>query len=293
MDYKNNKILILGASGLIGSYLYDLFNKKGFSVIGTYCNTPKKDLIHFNMVNSDLNELPLENVNFCIICSAITKLDICKENPDYSKKVNVEKMTEIIKKLSERNIIPIYFSSASVFDGIEGNYKEDDIEKRNATNLYGKQKVEVENFIFSNIGNYLIIRPGKVFGIKKNEGVLFTHWLEQYQRGEEIRLANDEKLSPTYALDVARAILFLIEKNARGIWHVNPNFYLSRYQMAMKFFNHSNLQDAKLISCSIDDFGLLEKRPKNTYMNANKLINLGFEFTSLEDCFEEIKKNYL
>ncbi len=291
IEKEKQRILVIGARGLIGSYLYDLLKKQNKKVIGTYFEEKDKreDLLFFDITKDNIDNLPLENISHGVICAAVTKLDVCKENPEYSRKVNVEFMTKVISELSKRGIIPIYFSSASVFDGVKGGYKEEEIQERNPTSLYGEQKVEVENFLFSNIGDYLIVRPGKVFGLKEDEGVLFAHWLSQYKNNQEIKCADDEKLAPTFSGDVARAISFLIEKNARGIWHINPNLQISRYNMAKDFFYYLGIRDATIIKCSIDDLGLAEKRPKNTYTNADKLINLGFKFTPLKETFEMIK----
>jgi len=289
MAYSENKgILILGASGLIGRYLFNLL-KEEEKVIGTYTNNKIRDeLIHFDLISSQLSELPLSNTKYCVICSAITKFDECKENPDYSHKVNVEGIERIVTELDKRGIVSVFLSSGTVFDGINGGYKEED--KKNPISVYGKQKAEVEDFITSNIKEYLIIRPGKVFGIKRKEGVLFSEWLWKYQNNEDIFCAYDEQLPPHYAGDVARSINILLEKEARGIYNTNPPEHYSRFDMAKNFFNYLGIKDAKIIRCSIDNFNFSEtKRARNPYLDASKFIGeTGFIFTKLEDCFEMI-----
>ena len=281
-------ILVLGASGLIGRYLYALIKHENKKVIGTCNKDLKEGVIYFDVINSSIEDLPLENIKYVVICAAIAKLDICKDNPEYSREVNVNALKRIILELSKRDITSVFLSSGAVFDGVVGGYKEDDM--RNPTSIYGEQKVEVEDFIISNIKDYLILRLGKVFGIKKGEGVLFTDWLEKYKNDEEILCADDEGLSPIYAGDVAKGILRLIEKNARGIYHLNPQEHYSRFEMANNFFKFLNINNAKIIRCSIDDLGLLEKRIKNSYLDASKFIEeTGFSFTPLEKCYELIK----
>lgn len=285
---KDNQTLILGASGLIGGYLYRFLKQAKQNPIGTFSSNRKEGMFHFDLVSSCWDSLPLDNVKNAVICSAIAKVDKCKDNPDFSRRVNVAGVKRAITYLSERGILPVYFSSASVFDGISGNYKETDI--TNPTTLYGKQKADVEDFITSSIKDYLIIRPGKVFGLLPGEGVLFADWLSKYKKGEEIKCADDEKLSPVYAGDIARGVNALLERNSRGIYHMNPQQHYSRFEMAKKFFDYLNIKDAKITRCSIDDFPLLEKRNKNTYLDSSKFINeTSLNFTSLEDCFNLIK----
>jgi len=283
-----DKIIIFGASGLIGSYLYDLLNKKyPEKIIGTYNTNPREKLIYFNMVNPEINEDILEEVKYAIVCSAVTKIDRCKDNPDYSNQVNVLGVKKLLLKLKEKNIVPIFLSSASVFDGIMGDYSEGDL--KNPVTLYGKQKAEIEDFILSNFEEYIIIRPGKVFGLKKGEGVLFSEWLEKYKNEEEIKCADDEKLSPHYVKDVARGIFSLIEIEARGIYNMNPPEYFSRFEMINDFFDFFEIYDAKIIRCSINDFDFSDKRPQNTYLNASKFIEqTNFKFTNLHECYNKI-----
>lgn len=287
---KNKKILIFGASGLIGSYLYRLLKSENKEVIGTYNKNKKPGLVYFDMTNSSLDSLNAENFEYAVICSAITKLDKCKENPEYSYEVNVTGIERIIKELRKKEIIPIFISSAAVFDGDTGGYKEED--KRNPMSIYGKQKKEVEDFMTSNLRDYLIIRPGKVFGIKKGEGNLFTEWLEKYKRGEKILAADDERLSPTYAGDVARGISLLLNSNSRGFYHINSLEDYSRFEMVKDFFDYLNIKDANLIRCSIEDFDFLEKRMKNSYLDASKFIKeTKFRFTDLRSCYDLIEQS--
>ena len=288
MKFKNG-VIVFGASGLIGSYLYELL-KESYKVIGTYNKNPKEGMMFFDLTKSSLNELNLEGIKYGIISSAVTKLDKCRDNPEYSYEVNVKGVKGIINEMSERGIIPVFLSSAAVFDGVNGGYRGDD--GKNPISVYGEQKAEVEEFIISSLKEYLIVRPGKVFGIKKGEGVLFSDWLEKYKKGEEIKCADDEQISPTYAGDVSRAIMMLLEKDCRGIYNINYPEHYSRYRMALDFFRFLKIKDAKITRCSIKDFNFSEKRMMNSYMDSSRLIkDTGFCFTPLEDLYKSIADN--
>jgi len=291
MTYQENKdILILGASGLIGRYLFNLL-KKEEKVIGTYANNKKEGLFHFDITKDSVQNLPIKGTGYCIICSAITKLDECKERPDYSREINVRGIEKIMIDLKKRDILPIFISSAAVFDGIRGWYKEED--EKNPISTYGGQKAEVEDFINENLQDFLIIRPGKVFGVKEGEGVLFTKWFEQYKKKEKIFCADDEELSPNYVEDVARAIKKLLKTGSKGIYHINPPEHYSRYEMAKKFFDYLGIEYTQLIRCSLDNLNFLEgKRAKKTFLDSSKFIReTQFRFTTLEKCFETIRHN--
>jgi dTDP-4-dehydrorhamnose reductase len=281
-------ILILGASGFIGRYLFDYLKNENHRVIGTYTKNKKPDLFFFDAISSSLEELPLDKMGYCIICSAISKIDECKTN-SHSASLNVIGLKKVIKTLKEKSIIPVFISSAAVFDGFRGNYKEDDI--KNPQNVYGIQKKEVEDFIISDFKDYLIIRLNKIFGIARGDDGIFRNWLDKYKNNCEICCAYDEELSLTYICDVVRGIEKLIEKGKTGTFHIDSGIHKSRLEFAKDFFEYLRIDDAKIKTCSLDAFNFAEKRAKKSYLDSSKFINqTGFEFTSMEECYKIIKK---
>ena len=285
---KKDTIIILGASGLVGNCLFKQLKKNGKKVIGTYNKNEKPGLIPFDLTRPSLKNIFDKNAKYCIICSAITKLDECKKNSEYSNAVNIDGVKNLLMELYNQSVFPIFLSSGAVFDGIDGDYKEED--ERRPISLYGSQKKEIEDFIFSKIEDYLIIRPGKIFSIDSEKDVLFSNWLEKYKNREEIFCADDEKLSPTYVDDVALGIEKLLEKNVRGVYHINYPKSYSRFEMATNFFNYLGVDNAKIVKCSIDDFNFLEKRMRNSYLNTDKFIKeTKFQFTAIDYCFKLLK----
>ena len=279
---REKGIIIFGASGLMGGSLYNLAKIENKKVIGTYYKNKKPGMIFFDITQSLIDCLPLTNVKQAVVCSAITKLDECENNPEYSYEINVRGTERLIIELSNRNILPIFISSGAVFDGEKGGYTEDS--KKNPISLYGEYKAEVEDFITKEIPEYLIIRPGKVCNFKE----MFDGWIQQYKKGEVIYCADDEKIAFTTSEDVAKAINLLLDCNARGIYNINAPGYNSRLDLLQKLFYELGIQDARIKRCSIDDFG--PNRAKNSYMDVSKLINLtGFKFQTLD----EIIRNYM
>lgn len=284
------RTLIIGASGLIGRYLFDFLKQQKREVVGTYNRNKNANLIHFDLLESPIKDLPIKNIKYGVICSAIAKIDECKKNPVYSRKVNVSGVEKIISYLSEKGIVPVFISGAVVFNGVGGEKEED---KRNPANLYGEQKKEVEDFIIENFKDYLIIRPGKVIGKKIKEGGLFADWLLKYKNKDKILCAYDEEMSVTYAGDLAKAISLLMKRDLRGIFHINPQWHYSRFQYALDFFSYLKIKDVKLERCSLDNFNFLDKRAKNAFLDSSKFIReTGFEFTKSGVLYEMIKQNF-
>jgi len=286
---KMKKIIILGASGLVGRYLFDYLKKSGKEVVGTYNKNEKAGLFYFDITDSPIETLPIKDADYVIICSGIVKIDECKKDIDNSEKVNVIAIKRVIKEFSKKDIIPVFISGAIVFDGV-GDYKEEDI--RNPANEYGKQKKEIEDYLMDNYKNYLIIRLGKVFGFKDKESD-FATWINKYNNGEEIPCIYDEDLSLTSAEDIAKGITILLEKNKRGIFHIDSGVHKSRFEFAIDFFNFLKLKDAKIIRKSVKDFNFLEKRAKNQFLDSSKFIKeTNFKFTPLENSYTMIQDSF-
>lgn len=282
-------ILIIGASGYIGGNIYKRFLSKGEEVTGTYFNSKKDGLIYLDLENPNLKNLNLDlkKIDYCIICSAIANIDLCKKDEEKARKINVYGTKKIIEQLFEEGITPVFFSSDNVFDGEKGDYKEFD--ERNPVNVYGKTKKEIEDYLISGKRDFLIIRISKIFGLEPKDGTLLTTWAYQLKNNEVIKSAYDQKLSPTYVLDLVEILYLILKKKFRGVYNVASPESFTRDGIA-KMINSKLGLNGNIISCSIKDFNFLDKRPLNTSLNVQKVLSeTNFKFKSMNDILEELK----
>ena len=146
------KSLIIGGSSKLGEHIVR-FNKDKFDF--TYFKNKKKNGYFFDILD-DKKKLPdLNKYKSVIVLSAISNPSVCQNNPKYSNEINVEATIDLIKFISKFNLKIIFFSSEFIYDGIKGNYNEKD--PPNPINLYGYQKLKVENFIIKNVKKYSIL----------------------------------------------------------------------------------------------------------------------------------------
>ena len=140
-------ILILGATGLVGSNLFKYLKDKKYSVTGTYFKNKKKNCIYFDISKNSINLIKnIKKIKYIVIASAINvNLDETKKDYKKSYFINVRKTKVVIDQCFKNDITPIYISSDAVFDGKKGNYKESD--KKNPIHAYGRIKNEVEKYI--------------------------------------------------------------------------------------------------------------------------------------------------
>jgi dTDP-4-dehydrorhamnose reductase len=285
-------ILILGATGFIGSNLYAFLKRSGVNVLGTYRSKPEPGLLHFDLCRSSMDEL-LNGwpIRFAILSAeSHKKLDDYKRFWDEAYSINVKMIKRFLDACFERNVIPIYISTDNVFDGTKGHYKEDDY--RNPINCYGKIRYEVENYIFQSSQPFVILRAGKVFGLELGDSTLLTSLVDSLQKGETLKCATDQIITPVCIDDLTSFIYNICKNEYRGVYHVASLIQSTIYAMANVIKDHFHCSDAEIIPCKINSLDLLEKRPSRIQLDAAKYRHLtGAKERDLLFYLEKIKQS--
>ncbi len=287
------KTAVIGADGLIGQRLFDYYNKFDSECLGTFTpglgQKPEFDLKNPDITPFHLHESGYQDV---VIAAAVTGLNTCEENIKFTRLCNVTGTLSLINQLAEYNLKPIYFSSDNVFDGHEGNYTEKSL--FGPLNEYGKQKVDVEKKIsIITRGNYLVLRLGKVFDLKKGDGTLIDEIASRLSKGLEVKAAHDQILSPILIDDIVHAIVNLQVNNAVGVFHVCSPETWTRYELAIRIASALGVDTSLVKSISLDDLNEKFKRPKKTNMNCDYIRSfLSFDFTSIHKCIKYVAENY-
>ncbi len=283
-------ILILGASGFVGRALFARLGAQ--RATPTYCRTPIEHGVQFDACTTRISDV-LDNpeaYSHAVILLGDTKPDSCAANQGTSYAANVEGVLAVIEDLVSWQIKPILFSSEFVFDGTTGSYTEDDAV--NPILTYGKQKVEVEHYLQERLDDYVILRLAKTYGRQRGDGSLFTQWLEQLERERTIVCANDQIFSPIAVDDVVEAIVRIIERDCRGLFHLcGPQGHsrLQLFEMLLQAVREHAPIDVQVIPKSIHDFPLRERRPLDVSMRPDKLVAAtGIRLQAAQDVCHEI-----
>ncbi len=283
---QNKSYIVLGASSKIGSVFYSKFKKK--IKFASKKSFKSKKFQKFDLNKDNIDPLISKyKPTHVIIFSAESDPDKCYKNPKKTKTINFLSTIKIIKKCIKKKIVPIVFSSEFVFNGKKGNYSEKSI--TNPILIYGNQKKLLENYIVKKKLPVLIFRLAKVYGDKKNDKTLVTNYIKQVKKNKILKVAKDQYFSPVYVNDVVKVIDQAARRNLTGLYNIAGNQRLSRFQilkMIIKVFKTST----QIIPCSIDDFKLPEKRPKDVSMS-NSLLKkkLGYKFINIKFIIKKIK----
>jgi len=267
------KVLILGGSSYVGRHLIAKINPN--NVLFTYNKTTISGGVKFDSTVMDIEEVvDLNEVNSAVILLGDTNPETCIEDVEKSENLNVRSIKRIINALSTYNIKVIFASSEFVYDGGTGNYIESD--KTKPILLYGKQKLEIEHYIRKNISTHTILRFAKIYGSELDDKTLFTSWLKLVELESNIVCADDQYFSPVHIDNVVDTILFAISNEMRGIFNLAGPVRKSRMELLLILIREINkIEDCNenVLPCSIDDFDLNEKRPKDVSMNPSKLVS--------------------
>jgi len=172
--------------------------------------------------------------NVIIHLAALTDLDLGEKNPTLA--YNVNSIGTYNMALAARAVKAklVYISSTGVFDGIKkGPYTEADVP--NPQNYYGHSKYVGELIIESMLTDYIIGRCCWMFGGGPAQDKKFIAKIIAQLKNPattEIKALSDVKGSPTYGKDLVAALKKLIEKDARGIFHLTNEGVCSRYDVA-------------------------------------------------------------
>ena len=217
------KILLFGAGGLVGKELVALYARTANEV-----NRPTSaevDITKFEQVQDFVNEHKPELI---INCAALTDVDKCELEEDTAYKINALGPKHIALAAREQHAKVIHLSTDYVFDGEKGEpYNEFDATQ--PINIYGKSKLDGEEFIKEVTDDFMIIRTAWVFG--KGRGNFVDYVVDGVLKQKEITAIKDMVSSPTYAEDLAVQIKKMAETRETGIFHMANKGYGTRLEI--------------------------------------------------------------
>ena len=265
------RILVLGSSGLIGIPLVSslLEFHKVFTTYykNKYCD---KD-IHVDILNKKSLEQVFDTTKPEIIinlCGIYKNLQFCDENKNLVMAVNGESLKYISKLSNKYNSYLVSLSSDFVFDGQNGDYKEDDVPYPES--YYGKTRLVGEKYIQEIAKKYCIVRTSMIYGKNSLRTTLSDLIYSNVKNGNSLKLIDDQIMTPTYLNNFCLMLKEILEKQYEGIIHLAGPEKLSRYQFGIKLVNQMNLSNELLIPVSKNEFDFGNKLPNNSSLNTNK-----------------------
>jgi dTDP-4-dehydrorhamnose reductase len=166
-----------------------------------------------------------------LLCSAMTNVDGCEKDQNRAVKVNAEGPALVAEECRKAGTKLVYFSTEYVFDGVSGPYSEEDAP--NPLSVYGRTKLEGEKAALA-LPGALSVRTTVVYSYDAASRNFIMQLIAARKAGAKMRVPSDQYSNPTYAPELAAAVLDLAEKGASGVFNVVGPDWLNRYEFALK-----------------------------------------------------------
>ncbi len=262
------KILITGSKGQLGHDLMNELSRRGIEYIGV--DVEEMDITDGEACCRVITEAAPDAV---IHCAAYTAVDAAEENVELCRKINAEGTKNIAEVCHDLDIKMMYISTDYVFNG-EGTRPWEPDDHREPLNIYGLTKYEGEVYIERLVKKFFTVRIAWVFGVNGKNFIKTMLRLGE-ERGA-VSVVDDQIGSPTYTYDLARLLADMIQTEEYGRYHATNEGLCSWYEFACEIFRQAGMNDVKVTPVDSSQFPAKAKRPKNSRMNREKLVEKGF-----------------
>ncbi len=282
------KILIVGASGLLGSnwlkkklnrYLFfATINKRSIKnnkIKKIFLNLKNKKKIFFFLKD--------KNIDFVINLAGSTDVDKCEKSKKKTYFANVIIPKNLAYVCKMKNIPLVHISTDHIFNEKKKiRYSEN--QSPNPINFYAKTKYLAENYIKRKLKKFIIIRTN-FFSLLDAKST-FLHklfFLSKKKKTSTIKLWSDVYFTPVHASTIVDLVHLLIEKKLYGIFNISSNEVLSKfdfYSLVKKIFRLDKLIFLRT-SINLCNKNFIVKRPLNMSLNNKKIKNI-FPFLNLK-----------
>lgn len=282
------KAVVVGANGQLG-----------MDVINAFSDCHPVSLTHTDIeignIDSVSKTLSALKPDLVINTAAYHKVDDCEKNPDISYQINGLGALNLAKVTEALNADLVHISTDYVFDGKKHlPYIETDTP--NPLNVYAVTKVAGEHYVAAYSSRSYVVRSSGLYGHNtcraKGRNFIDT-MLALAKERSEVRVVQDEVLTPTYTYHLAKQIRELVDTHAYGLYHVTNNGSCSWYEFAKEIFRLAGLT-TPLLPTTVKDFPSPVKRPHYSVLSNAALQSLGIDHMpewkeSLRQYFEHKK----
>ncbi len=281
------KILVLGKCGQLGSEFQKISLNYNF-------NWFFSDFDEVNFYDLTLTKRHLDKIrpNFLINCCAFTNVDQAEEKETNANKLNNDLVKLLAKWTKKNDSKLIHISTDYIFgDNYIKPIKENS--KANPLNVYGKTKLLGEISCKLHNSQSIILRTSWLFSSYGNN--FLKKIIEYSNQNKPIKVVNDQFGTPTYALDLAEAIMIIICNNEwkPGIYNFTNGKCISWFEFAVNIVEAIGAKN-DVLPISSDQISYKAKRPKYSALDINKIkktykMKIPLYLESLTKCIKLLK----
>ncbi|MDR1745891.1 MAG: dTDP-4-dehydrorhamnose reductase [Tannerella sp.] len=287
----NKSILVTGANGQLGNAVRKLASGWEHCVF-YFTDIDTLDLCNKGQIHDFLKSNPVE---YILNCASYTAVEKAEEDREICMSINRDAVQNIGEIASVQGIKVIHISTDYVFDGNASHpYCEND--RTNPLSVYGESKLAGENALLAVCPDSVIIRTAWLYSEFGNNFV--KTMLRLGNERETISVVSDQTGSPTYAGDLAMAILTIVNHTSfvPGIYHYTNEGTCSWYDFAVKIMTLAGLK-CLVQPVRTTEYPTRAIRPAYSVLNKAKIrqvygVSVPDWPTSLEVCLQNIQHSF-
>lgn len=269
------KIMLIGANGQLGSDLAKVLHARGHDLAPlTHADIEVTDQASIEAA------LDAHYPDLVMNMAAFHKVDLCEDQVEQTFAVNTFGVRQLALACRARDVALLHMSSDYVFGGEQTRnapYIETDTPA--PINAYGVSKLAGEQFVRYVLEQYYIFRVTGLYGVagSSGKGGNFVELMLRLAReGKDIRVVDDQRMTPTYTVDLAHQIAAVVETGQYGLYHATSQGDCTWYEFAAEIFRQSGLSP-NLDRAKTGDFGERATRPAYSVLENKALQQLGLD----------------
>lgn len=293
------KILLTGASGQLGRSLRQLIalHPQLECVATDIAPSPEERTESLDLTDSmAVEDIISHGFDFVVNCAAFTAVDKAEDCEDLCREVNSRAVRNIGEAAARHGVKVIHVSTDYVFDG-EGFRPYEPSDPVNPCSVYGKTKLEGEWQLIDAMegADYVIVRTAWLYSPFGNNFV--KTMLRLGLDKTELKVVADQIGTPTYALDLAAAIIRIImsDEFVEGIYHYTDEGVASWYDFTKAIHEMAGIKGCNVMPCTSDEYPAKAHRPYYSVLSKKKIrdtygVQTPYWRDSLKDCIQILIK---
>lgn len=279
-----HKVLVTGASGMLGSVICSVLEEKGFDVIKERFDISSAEEVGAFAKKSG-------HLDAIVHCAALTGVNECEQDQERCYAVNVQGTKHIVDLARQNDSLLIYISTPMVFPGDQGNYREESPTR--PLNHYAQTKLLGEKEVLA-YKKGLVLRANPIGIRPAGTHPSFIQWfVDAARHNRSFSLFTDVRINPISTNTLASMISRLLLDFQPGILHLGSPDIANKaevWEMVLeKFPNFSG----SVVKESVDrtEAGQLALRPKEMWLNVEKAERSGYRIPSWKDEVQTVLKD--
>lgn len=285
------KIFITGALGQLGQALYGLLkNDPQYQLYLTDSHNLDDGIVKvLDITDEEAVKAEMAGImpDIIINCAAMTAVDLCETEQEKAYKINSLGPKYLALSAKDISAKMIHVSTDYVYDG-QGTIPYTEESATGPISVYGRTKLAGDNFVLENCPKSFVLRTAWVYGQGKN---FVKTMLRLADEGKNIRVVADQIGTPTSALELARAIVFLMKTDSYGIYHATCEGYTTWYDFAVNIFNLTG-KDASVEAITSAEYPTPARRPMYSVLDNKRFREChGYYMKDWKEALEEYIEN--